>query len=67
MKDPKGRTLSTFPELAKLGKNHFKTLYKADQRANIAKIIKLTLYYPSFVNEQNNRDLYSEVSASELK
>jgi hypothetical protein len=67
MKDPEGRTLSTFPELAELGKNHFKTLYKADQRENIAKIVKLALYYPSFVNEQNNRDLYSEVSASELK
>jgi hypothetical protein len=62
MKDPEGRTISTFPGLAELGKNHFKTLYKADQRANIVDIVRLALYYPSFVNEQNNRDLYTEVS-----
>jgi len=67
MKDQEGRIVSTFLGLAEMGKNHFKTLYKADQRVNIAYIVRLALFYPSFVNEQNNRDLYMEVSEAELK
>jgi hypothetical protein len=34
---------------------------------NIVEIVRLALYYPSFVNEENDRDLYMEVSESKLK
>jgi hypothetical protein len=67
MKDMEGRIVSTFSGLAEMGKNHFKTLYKVDQRVNIVDIVWLALFYPSFVNEKNNRDLYMEVNKAELK
>ena len=67
MKDQEGRIVSTFLGLAEMGKNHFKTLYKADQRVSIVDIVRLALFYPNFVNEQNNRGLYTEVSEVELK
>jgi hypothetical protein len=67
MKNLEGRTVSTFSGLEEMGKNHFKALYKADQRVSIVDIVRLALFYPNFVNEQNNRGLYTEVSEVELK
>jgi hypothetical protein len=67
LKDQEGRPCTTFEGLANLGKNHFQTLFKADRNINIAEIIKVALYLPSFVNEQGNQDLFVEVTEDELK
>jgi hypothetical protein len=31
-----------------MGKNHFKSLFKAEQRENIADIVRLALFTPGF-------------------
>jgi hypothetical protein len=67
LKDQEGRSITSFEGLASLGKNHFQTLFKADRRVNIAEIIKVALYLPSFVDEQGNQDLFVEVTEAELK
>jgi len=38
-----------------------------DRRFNIAKIIKVALYLPSFVDEQGNQDLFAKVTEADLK
>jgi hypothetical protein len=42
-------------------------LFKSDPRVSIAEIGTLALFFPSFVNEENNRDLMDEVTEDELK
>jgi hypothetical protein len=58
---------TSFEDLAQLGITHFKSLFKADPRESIADIIKSTLYFPSFVDEDVNKDLFVEVTEKELK
>jgi hypothetical protein len=50
-----------------MGKRHFETLFKEDQRENLADIIKLALYFPIFVDEENNQNLYAKVTEAKLK
>jgi hypothetical protein len=65
--DQEGRNVASFEGLAEMGKNFFKSLYKAEQRVNIVEIVRLALYYPSFVDAEKNRELFEEVSEPELK
>jgi hypothetical protein len=37
-----------------MGKKNFQTLFKDDRRENLEDIIKLALFFPSFVDEENN-------------
>ena len=50
-----------------MGKNHFHTLFKEDRTTNLDDIIKLSSYFPSFVGEENNQNLFLEVTEIELK
>ena len=50
-----------------MGKKHFQTLFKDDRRENLANIIKLDLYFPSFVEEENNQNIFAEVPKTELR
>jgi hypothetical protein len=67
LKDQEDRPVTSFEGLANMGKKHFQTLFKDDRRANLADIIKLALYFPSFVDEEKNQNLYAEVTEVELK
>jgi hypothetical protein len=67
LKDREGRSITSFEGLAKMGENHFQTLFKADMSANIEETIKVALYLPSFVKEQGNQDLFVEVTEAEVK
>jgi hypothetical protein len=67
LKDQEGRSITSFEGLTNLVKNHFQTLFKEDRRVNIAKMIKVALYLPSFVSEQGNQDLFVEVTEAEVK
>jgi hypothetical protein len=58
---------TSFEDLAHLGITHFKTLFKVDPRENITDIIKSVLYFPKFVDEDGNRDLFVEFTEGELK
>jgi hypothetical protein len=47
LKDSLGNEVSTFKDLAQLGKNHFQNLFKAPEGTSIAEIIYLALPFPS--------------------
>jgi hypothetical protein len=65
--DQEGRSITSFEGLANMGKIHFQSLFKANRRVSIVDIIRLDLYFPSFVNEEGIQDLFAEVTKSELK
>jgi len=52
LKDSLGNEVTTFKDLAQIGKNHFQNLFKAPEGTNTAEIIYLTLPSPRFVNEE---------------
>jgi hypothetical protein len=59
--------VSSFEGITQMGKYHFKNIFKADPAINIVDFIRITLYFPRFVNEDENMDLYDEVTENELK
>lgn len=61
------RKVSSLDGLAQLGKNYFQSLFKADSRSSIAKIVRVAGYFPLFVDDEENRALMEEVSDEELK
>eukprot|EP01018_Ginkgo_biloba_P028285 Gb_00400 [translate_table: standard] len=67
MQKEEGETVRSFPDLAPMGVNHFKSIYKELERANIAEILKLTSFFPSFLSEEDNELMMEEVSKEELK
>jgi hypothetical protein len=67
LKDQEDILVTSFKGIENLGKRHFQTLFKEDRRANIVDIIKMALHFPRFVDEEGNRDLYAEVTETELK
>jgi hypothetical protein len=67
LKDQDGRSVTSFEGLEKLGKIHFHSLFKADGRENITDIIRLALYFPSFVDEEGSRELFVEFIEFALK
>jgi hypothetical protein len=52
--------------LSTLGKNYFQNLFKAENRASIEEVVKVAQYFPSFVEEEENRFLMEEVTEKEL-
>jgi hypothetical protein len=60
LQDQEGRMVSTFEGLDEMGKNHLKSLFKAGQRENIADIVRLSIYYQRFVDEEWNRNIFVE-------
>jgi len=44
-----------FEGLAEFGVNHFQNIYKDLGSMNIGEILKLTTYFPSFVNEEETQ------------
>lgn len=66
LRDFVGRDVKSFDGLEKLAKDHFQNLFKANGRATIANIVRLTLFFPRFVNDEDNKLLY-EVSEAKLQ
>jgi hypothetical protein len=62
LKDQMGRQLSSFEDLARLGSQHFKSLYTTDRRVSIDATLQMALYFPHFVEEEENLDLMAEVT-----
>jgi hypothetical protein len=67
LSDSSGREVSSFKDLAQLGKSHFQNLFKDSNQTNMAEILCLALLFPRFVEEDDNRKLMEEVSEDELK
>eukprot|EP01018_Ginkgo_biloba_P034237 Gb_24170 [translate_table: standard] len=62
-----GFVASSFEDLAMAGVEHFRGIYKEERRSKIAKVLKLTSFFPSFVSEEDNRRMMEEFSKDELK
>jgi hypothetical protein len=50
---------NNFKEITKLGLNFFNDLYSTPNRPNIVKILKLAYYFPRFIDQEGNEDLYT--------
>jgi hypothetical protein len=67
LKDQSRRKLSSFEDLARLGSQHFKSLYAADRRVSLDATLQMALFFPRFVEEEENLDLMAKVTEAELK
>jgi hypothetical protein len=65
--DSQGNEVSSFQDLAQLGKSHFQNLFKAPNEENIVDIIRLATHFPQFTNEESNRVLMEEVTENEIQ
>jgi hypothetical protein len=52
LKDVEGRQVYSFKGMGRLGKEHFQNLFKAEARVSMAKIVRIALYFPRFVEEE---------------
>jgi hypothetical protein len=66
LRNQRGEEITKYNELADLGINHFKTLYKAQEESSIAEIIKVAQLFPRFVEEDAVGHLTSLVTEKEL-
>jgi len=48
LQEDDGHTISGFRDLAEYGVNYFSSLYKEDDKAYVAKMARMTSYFPSF-------------------
>lgn len=67
LNNPSSRPITSFEGLAQLGARHFQNLFKADGRVPIDVIVRLALFFPRFVNEEEIRALMDEVTEEEPK
>jgi hypothetical protein len=67
LKDPEGRKVSSFEGMACIGKEYFQSLFKVDQRVSMVDIVRMALFFPRFVGEDENISLIEEVTEEELK
>jgi hypothetical protein len=49
------------------GRVTFKIYLRQDKRVSIVDIVRMALFFPIFVNEEDNRSLMEEVKEEELK
>lgn len=65
--DQQGNLENSFEGMARLGKNHFQDLFRAENHASIEEVVRMAQLFPIFVDEEDNRSLMEEVSEEELK
>lgn len=64
MQDDRGIKATNFEGLSSMGVNHFKRIFAAQQGTSIAKIVKIAVLLPQFVDQEGNETLKKEVSTS---
>eukprot|EP01018_Ginkgo_biloba_P002192 Gb_33330 [translate_table: standard] len=62
-----GTVATGFDELSQLGVDHFKVLYKEENKTTIAEVVKMSSFFPSFVGEEDNVSLTKEITVDELQ
>jgi hypothetical protein len=65
--DAEGTKVRGFSDLASLGVKHFQILFQAQAHHNMDVVLRLLLYFPKLVDEEDNREIYSEISKKELQ
>ncbi|KAH9294276.1 hypothetical protein KI387_040518, partial [Taxus chinensis] len=66
LKTTEGEAVRKFKDLASLGLQHFSNIFKEPETPNIVEIVKVASYFPKFVSEEDNQQLYEVVSQDEL-
>jgi hypothetical protein len=64
---PNGSQVSSFKDLAHACIQHFQSLFKESDVANIREIMKVVRLFPRFFNDEMNEIMESEVTKEELK
>jgi hypothetical protein len=67
LRDQEGNLENSFEGMARLGKNHFQELFRAENQATIEEVVQMAQLFPRFVDEEDNRLLMEEVLEEELK
>jgi hypothetical protein len=67
LEDQHGVVESTFEGMARIKVSHFQNLFRADNQATIAEVVRMAQLFPRFVEEDDNRSLMEEISEEELK
>jgi hypothetical protein len=67
LKGPDGSQVSSFKDISHAGIQHFQSLFKESDVANIGEIMKVVRLFPRFFNDEMNEIMESEVTKEELK
>eukprot|EP00253_Pinus_taeda_P025838 PITA_25838 len=67
LKDEEGSEVSSFTELASLGKRHFERIFADSGEASIAQVLRTAQCFPRFVEEEEAEDLSRPVSKEEVE
>jgi hypothetical protein len=63
MRNGEGEEANSFEDLGKLELEHFGDVCKEDSKATIVQVVKMTTFFPSFVNDMSNESLMEEVAS----
>jgi hypothetical protein len=61
LSDDGGNKVHGFTELACLGVNHFKEIFKEPEHTNMGDLLKLVGLFPCLIDEEENEALYVEI------
>lgn len=62
-----GSLINSFMDLESVGFDHFKGIFKEDNRVSIVEVVRVVIYFPSFVSEDDNASLVEVFSKDELQ
>jgi hypothetical protein len=54
LKYSEGQPINSFEGLSQLGKEHFQNLFKYQKRPSIVEILRISEFFPNFVDEEEN-------------
>lgn len=66
LKDEEGREANTFESLSNMGRNHFQNLFSKQREPTLAKVIRIALIFPQYVEEEEAEGLLGEVTSGEV-
>jgi len=67
MQNGEGEEANSFEDLGKLELEHFGDVYKEDSKATFVQVVKMTTFFPSFVNDMSNESLMEVVAKEDLQ
>ena len=62
LKKENNETANTFEDLVETGKKYFENIFKEDQQATIAKVIRISQCFLGSINKEDNLELMEVVS-----
>lgn len=62
-----GQTAKYFDELANMGTSHFRSLFKAPSEASIVEVIRVGIFFPRYVEEDENENIMMPVTKGEVE